>query len=88
MKSFDVLETLADLFLIRGTNGAEFTANLIRKWLVSLGIGTLFIAPGNPRENGYIECCGQKKTFDLPKLHRTLKITFPKHKERTKRNEC
>jgi transposase InsO family protein len=63
MKSFDVLETLADLFLIRGTNGAEFTANLIRKWLVSLGIGTLFIAPGNPRENGYIECCGQKKNI-------------------------
>jgi transposase InsO family protein len=72
MKSFDVLETLADLFLMRGTpayirsdNGAEFTANLIRKWLVSLGVGTLFIEPGSPWENGYIESFNGKLRDEL-----------------------
>ena len=62
MGSIHVLERLADLFIARGTpeyirsdNGPEFTAHLIRFWLDELDVGTLFIEPGSPWENGYNE---------------------------------
>ena len=62
INSFDVLETLADLFLlhgqpkfIRSDNGPEFIAERLRDWLSSLEVKTLFIGPGSPWENGYIE---------------------------------
>ena len=62
LKSFQVLERLGDLFVERGTpdytrsdNGPEFTAHLIREWLQRLGVQTLFIEPGSPWENGYVE---------------------------------
>ena len=51
-----------DLFLrrgipehIRSDNGAEFTAKAVRVWLAHLGVKTLYIEPGSPWENGYIE---------------------------------
>ena len=62
LKAFDVLNSLADLFLekglpeyIRSDNGPEFIAVELRKWLFELGVSTLFIEPGSPWENGYIE---------------------------------
>jgi len=62
LRSKDVIDTLADLFLERGTpeylrsdNGAEFTAKVVRQWLEALGVTTLYIAPGSPWENGYVE---------------------------------
>jgi hypothetical protein len=33
-------------------NGPEFTAAAVRKGLRLLGVGTLFIEPGSPWENG------------------------------------
>ncbi|NIM58322.1 MAG: DDE-type integrase/transposase/recombinase, partial [Candidatus Aminicenantes bacterium] len=33
----------------------EFTAKAIRKWLENLGVKTLYIEPGSPWENGYVE---------------------------------
>jgi len=36
-------------------NASEYTAKAVRKWLSDLGIGTLFIEPGSPWENGYAE---------------------------------
>jgi transposase InsO family protein len=60
--SHEVIERLADLFITRGIpdnirsdNGPEFTARAVRKWLGRLGVTTLFIEPGSPWENGYIE---------------------------------
>ena len=35
--------------------GAEFTANAVREWLARLGVQTLYIEPGSPWENGYVE---------------------------------
>jgi putative transposase len=62
IKSQDVLDQLYELFLSRGTpehirsdNGAEFTANAVRSWLKDLGVITLYIEPGSPWENGYVE---------------------------------
>jgi len=60
--SHQVIEKLADLFItkgipdnIRSDNGPEFTAKAVRKWLGKLGVTTLFIEPGSPWENGYVE---------------------------------
>ncbi len=57
-----VLERLANLFIqrgipehIRSDNGSEFTAKTVREWLKTLGVTTLYITPGSPWENGYIE---------------------------------
>ena len=62
IRSQDVLDQLYELFLTRGTpdyirsdNGAEFTANTVRSWLKDLGVSTLYIEPGSPWENGYVE---------------------------------
>lgn len=58
----DVMCRLADLFVRRGVpshirsdNGSEFTAKEVRGWLARLGVRTLYIEPGSPWENGYIE---------------------------------
>jgi putative transposase len=58
----EVIDLLFHLFIFRGIpehirsdNGPEFTARAIRRWLSRLGIKTLFIEPGSPWENGYIE---------------------------------
>lgn len=62
LNSEDVLERLAELFVHRGTpqyirsdNGSEFTAKRVRRWLSDLQVNTLFIEPGSPWENGYVE---------------------------------
>ena len=62
INSHAVLYTLADLFIrrgipahIRSDNGPEFCARAVREWLSRLGVGTLFIEPGSPWENGYVE---------------------------------
>ena len=58
----DVVETLKELFAIRGRpkylrsdNGPEFACRAVRKWLKASGVRTLFIEPGSPWENGYVE---------------------------------
>jgi transposase InsO family protein len=58
----EVLEVLLDLIVekglpdhIRSDNGQEFTAKAVRDWLQRIGVKTLFIDPGSPWENGYIE---------------------------------
>src|SRR4051794_31090359 len=35
--------------------GPEFTAHRVRDWLQSVEVKTLFIEPGSPWENGYVE---------------------------------
>jgi putative transposase len=72
ISSEDVLEELSSLFIIRGIpqhirsdNGTEFTAKAVRKWLNDLGVKTLFIEPGSPWENGYIESFNGKLRDEL-----------------------
>ena len=62
LTSEDVINTLAELFKTRGVpkcirsdNGPEFISKAIRAWLARLGIEVLYIAPGSPWENGYVE---------------------------------
>lgn len=61
-KASDVIDVLADLFVIRGVpkhirsdNGPEFVAQAIRRWLKRAGVEVLYITPGSPWENGFVE---------------------------------
>jgi transposase InsO family protein len=72
MTSHDVLYILSELFLehgipeqIRSDNGPEFVATAVRNWLAHLGVRTLFIEPGSPWENGYIESFNGKLRDEL-----------------------
>lgn len=70
--SDDVLERLAWLMATRGVpqhirsdNGPEFTAQVVRDWLAKVGVKTLFIEPGSPWENGYVESFNGKLRDEL-----------------------
>ena len=77
----DVVDLLFHLFIFRGIpahirsdNGPEFTARAIRKWLNRLGVKTLYIEPGSPWENGYIESFNGKLRDEL--LNREIFTTL------------
>jgi transposase InsO family protein len=60
--SEDVIDTLAELFAMRGVpkcirsdNGPEFIAKAIQHWLAQVDVETLYIEPGSPWENGFAE---------------------------------
>lgn len=72
LDSEDGLERLTWLFVMRGVpehirsdNGSEFTATAVRTWLHRVGVRTLYIEPGSPRENGYIESFNGKLRDEL-----------------------
>lgn len=72
LNSDDVLERLSWLFATRGVpdhvrsdNGPEFTAKMVRAWLRRIGVKTLFIEPGSPWENGYVESFNGKLRDEL-----------------------
>jgi putative transposase len=60
--SEDVIDTLAELFAMRGVprhirsdNGPEFIARAIQRWLAQVEVETLYVEPGSPWENGFAE---------------------------------
>ena len=62
LKSVDVIDLLADLFILRGIpghirsdNGPEFVARAVQAWITTVGAKTAYIEPGSPWENGYVE---------------------------------
>ena len=70
--SQDVVDQLFELFIFRGIpehirsdNGPEFTAKAIRSWINRLGVKTLYIEPGSPWENGYLESFNGKLRDEL-----------------------
>jgi putative transposase len=50
---------------IRSDNGPEFIARVIRVWVEAAGLGTLYIDPGAPWENGYAESFNSKVRDEL-----------------------
>jgi transposase InsO family protein len=72
LTSDDVLERPAWPMVTRGgpahlrsDNGPEFTATVVREWLGQVGVKTLFIEPGSPWENGYVESFNGKLQDEL-----------------------
>jgi putative transposase len=53
---------------IRSDNRPELTAKRVREWLGHLGVKTLFVEPGSPSENGYIESFNSKLRDELLKV--------------------
>ena len=73
--SLDVIDTLAELMTTRGVPapirpdaGPEFTARVVREWLGKVEASTLFIEPGSPWENGYVESFNGKLRDELLNL--------------------
>jgi putative transposase len=83
--SQDVIDQLFQLIIFRGIpehirsdNGPEFTAKAVRRWLSRVGVKTLFIEPGSPWENGYIESFNGKLRDEL--LNREVFTTLEEAK--------
>ena len=82
----DVIGQLFQIIILRGIipehirsdNGPEFTAKAVREWLGRLGVKTLFIEPGSPWENGYIESFNGKFRDEL--LNREIFTTLEEAK--------
>jgi len=63
----EVLNVLEWLLIVRGVpeyirsdNGPEFVAKVVQEWLEGIGCQTIYIEPGSPWENGYIESFNDK----------------------------
>jgi len=85
ISSQEVIDQLFHLFVfrripehIRSDNGPEFTAKAVRVWFCRLGVKTLFIEPGSPWENGYIESFNGKLRDEL--LNREIFTTLTEAK--------
>jgi putative transposase len=72
LKATDVIDVLADLFILRGIpthirsdNGPEFVATVLREWIAAVGAKTAYIEPGSPWENGYCESFNGKLRDEL-----------------------
>jgi transposase InsO family protein len=50
---------------IRSDNGPEFIAKALQHWLGRLAVAPLFIEPGSPWENGYVESFNGKMRDEL-----------------------
>ena len=68
----DVVATLKYLFELRGApafvrsdNGPEFVAGAVKAWLKESGSATLYIEPGSPWENAYVESFNGKLEDEL-----------------------
>ena len=66
-KGDNVVEVLRYLFAVRGCpkyirsdNGPEFISEVVQMWLEKAGVDTLYVAPGSPWENGYVESFNSK----------------------------
>jgi putative transposase len=62
LRNQDVILTLSRLMrlygkpsFIRSDNGAEFSATAVMKWLRDQNVGPVYIKPGSPWQNGFVE---------------------------------
>ena len=72
LKAADVIDVLADLFIMRGVpghirsdNGPEFAAVAVKGWITGVRASTAFTEPGSPWENGYVESFNGKLRDEL-----------------------
>ena len=73
-KASDVAATLKWLFEVRGApryirsdNGSEFVAQVVKIFLAESKVGTLYIEPGSPWQNGYSESFNSRLEDELLK---------------------
>jgi len=73
LPSGGALDVLRELFVVRGIpghirsdNGPELIAHAIRDYLAAADVGTLYIEPGAPWQNGYAESFHARLRDGLP----------------------
>ncbi len=83
LTSRDVILTLSRLMrlygkprFVRSDQGAEFTASRVMCWLRDQQIGPLFIEPGCPWQNGFVESFNGKLRRKLPRQVDSSKVEF------------
>jgi putative transposase len=61
-RPLDILDALSEVMsergvpqFIRSDNGPEFVAKEMQSWFEEIGIGTIYIDPGSPWQNGHVE---------------------------------
>jgi transposase InsO family protein len=71
-----VIASLEWLFLIHGApqyirsdNGPELVAKAVKDWLAGRGVQTIYITPGSPWENPYIESFNDKFRDECLNMH-------------------
>ena len=57
----------------------EFTAQAIRDWLKAVGVRALYIEPGSPWENGYMESFKGKLRDELLNREMFETLRKPRH---------
>ena len=75
---------------IRSDSGPTFTARAEREWLARMEARTLYIGPGSPWENGYIERFTGKLRDDLLErevFYTLLKVRVPTERYRRTYNQ-
>jgi putative transposase len=73
IKAIDVAKVLWEVMkstgrkpqYIRSDNGSEFAANVVAQQMTMWSVGQLFIAPGSPWQNGFIESFNGKVRVEL-----------------------
>jgi putative transposase len=82
MTAKSVVRVLAELVQIHGEpaalrsdNGPEFMAKAVQAWLAAAGGSTLYVQPGSPWENGYVESFDSR--FEAEFLSRELFSSLP-----------
>ena len=82
LEGLGTLECLIDQWgppaFIRSDNGPEFIAQIIQDWCDSIDVQTLYIKPGSPWQNGFIEsfhsrfrdeCLSQEIFYSIAETH-------------------
>lgn len=51
----EIMQQRSSPVFLRSDNGSEFTAEAVQIWLIKKSVGPVFIPPGQPWKNGFIE---------------------------------
>ncbi len=61
---------------LRSDNGSKFVANHLREWLSEMDVAPMYIVPGSPWENGFVESFNGTMANEL--LNRKFLIRYTK----------
>ena len=60
---------------LRSDNGQELIAVEIQRWLGEVGIGTIYIEPGSPWQNGHVESFHNRLRDECLNQEKFLSVT-------------